>query len=337
MLNSFFFFLLSTFKFLLIIVPILVCVAFFTLLERKFIGYIQRRKGPNVTGILGSTQAFADGLKLLSKEVLVPGNVNKYFYTLSPILVLFLSLMGWAVMPFGYGAVYSNLNIGILYLFAISSFSVYGIIMAGWSSNSKYAFFGALRSAAQMISYEVSLGITILIIIVHAGSLNLTEIVYAQYFAGFPYGFIVYPSFILFIIAMIAETNRAPFDLPEAEAELVSGYNVEYASVGFAFFFIGEYANIILFSGVCSVLYLGGWVSPFPDTDILFLEMIPVYCWVSLKIIFTILLVILVRAALPRYRYDQLMFLGWKIFMPLGLGFLLFYASVMWAFDLLYL
>mgnify|MGYP001950353167 CR=1 FL=1 len=319
---------ISFLKFLVVIIPVLVCVAFFTLLERKLMAYIQRRKGPNVVGIGGLLQPFADGLKLLIKEPIIPGNANRYLYTLAPILSLLLSFMGWAIIPFDYNAVYSNINIGILYLFAISSLGVYGVIIAGWSSNSKYAFFGALRSAAQMISYEVSIGLIIITVLLCTGSLNLTEIVLAQ--RTIWYIIPLFPLFILFIVSAIAETNRAPFDLPEAEAELVSGYNVEYSSVGFAFFFIGEYANIILMSSLSVILFLGGWLPPF---NLEILTYIPGYIWFSLKTILIVCFFIVVRAAYPRYRYDQLMRLGWKIFLPISLGLLIFYAGILIGFN----
>lgn len=317
--------LVSIIKFLAIIVPVLVCVAFFTLLERKIMAYIQRRRGPNVVGIAGLLQPFADGLKLLIKEPIIPGNANRYLYTLAPILSLFLSFLGWAIMPFGYNLVFSNLNLGILYLFAVSSLGVYGVILAGWASNSKYAFFGALRSAAQMISYEVSIGIIIITVLMCAGSLNLTQVVLAQ--KTIWYIIPLFPLFFLFFISAVAETNRAPFDLPEAEAELVSGFNVEYSSVGFAFFFIGEYANIILMSGLTVILFFGGWL-PFFN-----LTIIPSYIWFSLKTILIVSLFVIVRAAYPRYRYDQLMRLGWKIFLPLSLGLLLFYTGILIGFN----
>jgi len=319
--------LISFIKFLGVIVPILVCVAFFTLLERKIIGYIQRRKGPNVVGFAGLLQPFADGLKLLIKEPIIPSNANRYLFTIAPILTLLLSFLGWAIIPFDYNVVFVNLNIGILYLFAISSLSVYGIILAGWASNSKYAFFGALRSAAQMISYEVSIGIIIIVVLLCVGSLNLTDIVLAQEDIWFIIP--MFPLFVLFLISAIAETNRAPFDLPEAEAELVSGYNVEYSSVGFAFFFIGEYANIILMSSLTTILFLGGWLPIFSIT------FLPGYFWFSLKTICVIFIFILVRAAFPRYRYDQLMRLGWKVYLPLSLGFLFFYASLFYGLSLI--
>lgn len=320
--NLLLFIILSFLKFLFILVPVLVSVAFFTLLERKFIGYIQRRKGPNVVGYFGLLQPFADGLKLLIKEPIIPSNANRYLYICAPIITLFLSFINWIIIPFNYGVVIANINIGILYLFAISSLNVYGIILAGWSSNSKYAFFGALRSAAQMISYEVSIGIIIIVILLVVGSLNLTDIVLAQNDIWFVIPF--FPLFILFIISAIAETNRAPFDLPEAEAELVSGYNVEYSSVGFAFFFIGEYANIILMSTLSTILFFGGWLLPFNFLNSsVFIQIF----FFSLKILANILFFILVRAAFPRYRYDQLMRLGWKVYLPLSLGLLFFYSS----------
>ena len=320
--------LISVLKFLIIIIPILICVAFFTLVERKLLGYLQRRKGPNMVGIFGILQPFADGLKLLIKEPVIPGNANRYLFIIAPILTLFLSFLGWIIIPFDYNIVYANINIGILYLFAISSLGVYGIILAGWASNSKYAFFGALRSAAQMISYEVSIGIIIIIVLMCAGSLNLTEIVIAQ--KNIWYIIPLFPLFILFVISAIAETNRAPFDLPEAEAELVSGYNVEYSSVGFAFFFIGEYANIILMSSLSVILFFGGWL---PIINIKIFSWIPGYFWFSIKTILMIFFFILVRGAYPRYRYDQLMRLGWKVFLPLSLGFLLFYSGFILSFN----
>jgi len=314
-------------KFLFVVVPVLICVAFFTLLERKLIGYSQRRRGPNAVGFLGLLQPFADGLKLLIKEPIIPANANRYLYAIAPMLTLLLSFMGWTVIPFDYNIVVTNLNLGILYIFAISSLSVYGIIIAGWSSNSKYAFYGALRSAAQMISYEVSIGVIIIIVLMCAGSLNLTDIVLSQRTVW--YCIPLFPLFILFVISSIAETNRAPFDLPEAEAELVSGYNVEYASVGFAFFFIGEYANIILMSSLSVILFFGGWLSPFN------ISFLPGYFWFSIKVILMICFFIMVRVAYPRYRYDQLMSLGWKVFLPLSLAFLVIYSSILVFFNLI--
>jgi len=308
-------------KFLVIIVPVLLSVAFFTLFERKLIGYIQKRRGPNLVGFGGILQPMADGLKLFLKEPIIPGNANRYIYLFAPIITLFLSFLGWMIIPFGKNLVFSNLNLGILYLFAISSLGVYGIIMAGWSSNSKYAFLGALRSTAQMVSYEVSIGIILMCVLLMTESLNLTKIVLAQESIWFCIPF--WPMCILFFISIVAETNRHPFDLPEAEAELVSGYNVEYSSVGFAFFFIGEYANIILMSALMVILFFGGWLSPINNFDLL-----PSYFWFSIKIFIFIFLFILIRAGLPRYRYDQLMRLGWKIFLPISLGLLIFYSSL---------
>ena len=315
-------------KILAIIVPLLISVAYFTIAERKIMGIIQRRKGPNVVGFLGLMQPFADGLKLFAKETILPSNSNLIVFLIAPILTFFLSLMGWAVIPFSEGVVLSDLNIGILYLLATSSLGVYGIVMAGWSSNSKYPFLGALRSAAQMISYEVSIGIILITVLLPVGSLNLTDIVLAQKDVWFIIPF--FPIFVLFFISSVAETNRHPFDLPEAEAELVSGYNVEYSSVGFAFFFIGEYANIIFMSALNSILFLGGWLPPFE-----FLGFLPGALLFAMKILFFIFLFIFIRAILPRYRYDQLMSLGWKVFLPLSLGFLIFYYGLLLSLNIL--
>ena len=316
-------------NYLIVIIPILLSVAIFTLLERKVIGYIQRRKGPNLVGFLGILQPMADGLKLMIKEPVIPLNSNRLMYISAPIITLLLSLVNWVLIPFDKNVVISDLNIGILFILGISSLSVYGVIIAGWSSNSKYAFLGALRSSAQMISYEVSISIIILTLLVPVGSLNLTDIVLSQSEVWFIFPF--FPLFFLFLISSIAETNRHPFDLPEAEAELVSGYNVEYASVGFAFFFIGEYANIILMSAINVIFFLGGWL-PIKIINFFF---IPNFFWFSLKLIFMIFIFILVRAMLPRYRYDQLMALGWKIFLPLSLAFFLFYSGIFIGFNLL--
>jgi NADH-quinone oxidoreductase subunit H len=315
-------------KILGILVPLLVGVAFLTLAERKVMASMQRRKGPNVVGFFGILQPLADGLKLLLKEPVLPSNANFILFLLAPVLTFTLSLISWAVIPFGYGVVLSDLHVGILYLFAISSLGVYGIITAGWSSNSKYAFLGCLRSAAQMVSYEVSIGLILITVLLCVGSLNLSEIVCAQQEIWFCIG--LFPLLILFFISCLAETNRAPFDLPEAEAELVAGYNVEYSSMGFALFFLGEYANMILMSGMCSILFLGGWLPPF---DFILFHWIPSGFWFGLKIVFFLFLYIWVRAAFPRYRYDQLMRLGWKVFLPLSLAWVVFVAGVLLAFD----
>jgi NADH-quinone oxidoreductase subunit H len=323
------FFVLSTIiKILGIIIPLLIGVAFLTLAERKVMASMQRRKGPNVVGVFGILQPLADGLKLLLKEPVLPSNANIIIFLLAPVLTFMLSLISWAVIPFGYGVVLSDLNVGVLYLFAISSLGVYGIITAGWSSNSKYAFLGCLRSAAQMVSYEVSIGLIIITVLLCVGSLNLTEIVLAQEEIWFCVP--LFPLLILFFISCLAETNRAPFDLPEAEAELVAGYNVEYSSMGFALFFLGEYANMIIMSGMCSILFFGGWLPPFSFT---FLYWIPGGIWFGLKIIFFLFLFIWVRAAFPRYRYDQLMRLGWKVFLPLSLAWVVFVAGTLIAFN----
>ena len=318
------------FKILIIIIPLLLSVAYFTLAERKIMGAIQRRRGPNVIGYLGLLQPLADGLKLFVKETILPSASNSGIFLLAPILTFFLSLMGWAVIPFGEGLVLSNIHVGLLYLFAISSLSVYGIILSGWSSNSKYAFLGCLRSTSQMISYEVSIGFIVVCVVLSAGSFNLTEIVYAQKYVWF---FIpLFPMFLMFCISALAETNRHPFDLPEAEAELVSGYNVEYSAMGFALFFLGEYANMLLMSTVISILFLGGWLSLF---NFFLLNLIPGSVWLAFKICIFVFLFCWVRAALPRYRYDQLMNLGWMVFLPLSLTYLVFTASILICFNII--
>ncbi len=323
------FFVLSTFvKILGIIIPLLLGVAFLTLAERKVMASMQRRKGPNVVGFFGILQPLADGLKLLLKEPVLPSNANIIIFLLAPVLTFMLSLISWAVVPFGYGVVLSDLNVGVLYLFAISSLGVYGIITAGWSSNSKYAFLGSLRSAAQMVSYEVSIGLIIITVLLCVGSLNLSEIVMAQEEIWFCIP--LFPLLILFFISCLAETNRAPFDLPEAEAELVAGYNVEYSSMGFALFFLGEYANMIMMSGMCSILFLGGWL---PPIQLAIFHWIPGGFWFGLKIVLFLFLYIWVRAAFPRYRYDQLMRLGWKVFLPLSLAWVVFVAGTLISFD----
>lgn len=315
-------------KILSIVIPLLISVAYFTIAERKLMGSIQRRRGPNVIGFLGLLQPLADGLKLFVKETILPSNSNIYLFILAPILTFILSLIGWAVIPLSNTIVVSDLNLGILYLFAISSLSVYGIILAGWSSNSKYPFLGSLRSAAQMISYEVSIGFIIVNICVCVGSFNLSNIVLAQNKIWFLIP--LFPMFVLFYVSMLAETNRHPFDLPEAEAELVSGYNVEYSAMTFALFFLGEYANMLLMSAFSSILFLGGWL---PIINIAPLNLIPGSIWLSVKIILGVIFFILTRAALPRYRYDQLMHIGWKSFLPLSLGYLLLTVGLLISFN----
>lgn len=310
-------FLIILIKILIIVIPLLISVAYFTLAERKILGAIQRRRGPNVVGTYGLLQPLADGFKLLIKETVLPSNANKFLFLLSPIITFVLSLMGWAVIPYDKYSVLADINIGVLYLFAISSLGVYGIIMAGWSSNSKYAFLGALRSAAQMVSYEISIGFIIINIALFVGSFRLEEIIELQTAIWFVVPF--FTLFILFFVCALAETNRHPFDLPEAEAELVSGYNVEYSAMGFALFSLGEYANMLLMSSINTILFFGGWLPPF---DIL--SFIPGSFWLGLKICFFVILFIVARAALPRYRYDQLMNLGWKVFLPVTLSYVLF-------------
>jgi NADH-quinone oxidoreductase subunit H len=315
-------------KILIIIVPLLISVAYFTIAERKLMGIIQRRRGPNVIGFVGLLQPFADGLKLFAKETILPSNSNIIVFLIAPILTFLLSLIGWAVIPFSDQVVLADLNIGILYLFATSSLSVYGIVMAGWSSNSKYPFLGALRSAAQMISYEVSIGFIIINVCLLTGSFNLSNIVLAQENSWFLLPLL--PMFVLFYISMLAETNRHPFDLPEAEAELVSGYNVEYSAMTFALFFLGEYANMLLMSSLASVLFLGGWL---PILNIFPLNLLPGSFWFSLKIALGVAFFILTRATLPRYRYDQLMHIGWKCFLPFSIGYLIFTVGTLVSFN----
>ena len=326
----FLFILSSVAKILGLVVPLLVAVAYLTLAERKVMASMQRRKGPNVVGFFGILQPLADGLKLLIKEPVLPSSANTVVFLAAPVVTFLLALISWAVIPFGEGMVLSDLDIGMLYIFAISSLGVYGVIMAGWSSNSKYAFLGALRSTAHMVSYEVSLGLIIITVLMCVGSLNLSEIVLAQEEVWFAVP--LFPLLLLFFISCLAETNRAPFDLPEAEAELVAGYNVEYSSMGFALFFLGEYANMIMMSVLCVILFLGGWLPPLSLTIFYW---IPGSFWLGIKTIFFLFLYIWVRAAFPRYRYDQLMRLGWKVFLPLALAWVLFVAGILVAFELL--
>ncbi len=313
-------------KIVAIVVPLLICVAYLTYAERKVIGAMQLRKGPNVVGPFGLLQPIADGLKLFMKETVVPSRANPVVFMLAPMLTFTLGLVAWAVIPFDQGLVLADINVGILYLFAISSLGVYGIIMAGWASNSKYAFLGALRSAAQMVSYEVSIGFVIITVLLCVGSLNLTAIVLAQETMWFVIPLL--PMFVVFFISALAETNRAPFDLPEAEAELVAGYNVEYSAMTFALFFLGEYANMILMSAMTAILFLGGWLPPF---DVAPFNLIPGPLWLLIKIAGVLFGFLWVRATFPRYRYDQLMRLGWKVFLPLSMAWVVLTAGVLIA------
>ena len=316
---------------LAIIVPVLILVAFLTLAERKVIAAIQLRKGPNVVGPFGLLQPFADGLKLLLKETIIPAGANRGVFIIAPIITFLLSLVAWAVIPFDPGVVVADINVGILYLFAISSLGVYGIIMAGWASNSKYAFLGALRSAAQMVSYEVSIGFVMITVLLCVGSLNLSQIVLAQK-GGFWhwYWLPLFPMFIIFFVSALAETNRSPFDLPEGESEIVAGYFVEYSAMAFALFFLGEYSAMILMSGMTSILFLGGWM---PPLDVAPFTLIPGPVWFAAKIAFCLFVFLWVRATLPRYRYDQLMRLGWKVFLPFSLLWVVLTAGVLVAFG----
>jgi len=309
-------------------VPLLLAVAFFTVAERKIMGAIQRRRGPNVIGFVGLLQAIADGLKLLVKETILPSNSNIGIFLLAPVLSFLLSVIGWSVIPFSHTVVLADINLGILYIFAISSLNVYGLILSGWPSNSKYAFLGALRSTAQMISYEISIGFIVLSIAVCVGSLNLSKIVLAQKEVWLLVP--LFPLFVMFYISMLAETNRHPFDLPEAEAELVSGYNVEYSAMTFALFFLGEYSNMLLMSALSAILFLGGWLPPF---NIFPLTLVPGSIWFSLKVGIGVVFFILTRASLPRYRYDQLMHLGWKSFLPFAIGYLMFTVGILISFN----
>ncbi|MCA1906881.1 MAG: NADH-quinone oxidoreductase subunit NuoH [Magnetospirillum sp.] len=314
---------------LVIVVPLLVAVAYLTYAERKVIGAIQLRKGPNVVGPLGLLQPLADGAKLFLKETIFPSGSNKVVFIMAPMLTFTLALIAWAVIPFDEGWVLADINVGMLYLFAISSLGVYGIIMSGWASNSKYAFLGGLRSAAQMVSYEVSMGLVIISVLITVGSLNLTDIVMKQKETVW---FVIphLPMFVIFIVSILAETNRAPFDLAESESELVAGYNVEYSAMTFAMFFLGEYANMILMSGMAVVLFLGGWL---PIIDIAPFNWIPGVIWFALKVCAVLFVFLWVRATFPRYRYDQLMRLGWKIFLPFSLIWVVLTSGVLLAFG----
>jgi NADH-quinone oxidoreductase subunit H len=315
---------------LAVIVPVLLSVAFLIYAERKVLGAMQLRKGPNIVGPFGLFQSIADALKLLTKENIIPSGSNKIIFLIAPIITMVLSLAGWAVIPFSSNWVVSDINVGVMYLFAVSSLGVYGVIMAGWASNSKYPFLGALRSAAQMVSYEVSIGLVIITVLLCAGSLNLTKIVEAQKTVWFAIPLL--PMFIIFFISALAETNRLPFDLPEDEATLVAGFTTEYSSASFMLFFLGEYASMILMSAMTTILFLGGWLPPF---DIAPFNYIPGILWFILKITFILFLFLWVRGTFPRYRYDQLMRLGWKVFLPFSLLWVVVTASVLVLFDLL--
>jgi len=311
---------------LAMLVPVLVSVAYLTLAERKVMAAMQMRKGPNVVGPFGLLQPFADALKMLMKETIIPTGANRVLFIVAPLLTMTLAMIAWAVIPVNDGWAIADINVGILYLFAISSLGVYGIVIAGWASNSKYAFLGALRSAAQMVSYEVSMGLVIVTVLLCAGSLNLTAIVHAQERIWF---FIpLFPMFVVFFISILAETNRAPFDLPEGESEIVGGFHVEYGAMTFGLFFLGEYANMILMSAMTAILFLGGWLSPIPFAPFTW---VPGPLWFILKICLVLFMFVWVRATFPRFRYDQLMRLGWKVFLPLSLGWLVLTAGVLLA------
>ena len=315
---------------LAIIAPLLIAVAFLTYLERKVIALVQYRKGPNVVGFFGLLQPFADGVKLFSKETIIPASSSKLIFVLAPMISFSLSLVAWSVIPVSENIVLSDINVGILYLFAVSSLSIYGIIMAGWASNSKYAFLGAMRSAAQMVSYEVSIGFVIVTVLLCVGSLNLSSIVLAQKNCWFVLP--LFPMFVVFVISALAETNRAPFDLPEDESALVAGYFTEYSSMLFAMFFLGEYSAMILMSSLGTILFLGGWLAPFENE--VFNE-IPGFVWFFLKVGVLLFVFLWVRATLPRFRYDQLMRLGWKVFLPLSLLWVILTSTFLIFFDLL--
>jgi len=318
------------YKILLLLIPVLVSVAMIVWLDRRVWAFVQKRQGPNVVGPFGLLQSLADALKYIFKEIIIPASSNKIIFILAPIITMTLALIAWAVIPFGADQVLANINVGILYIFAVSSLGVYGIIMGGWASNSKYPFLGAIRSAAQMVSYEVSIGIIIINVLLCVGSLNLNDIVIAQKNMWFIVP--LFPMFVIFFISALAETNRPPFDLPEAEAELVAGYQTEYSGMMYAMFWLGEYANILLMCALGSILFLGGWLSPI---DIYPLNLIPGAIWLIFKILLLFMLFALVKAIVPRYRYDQLMRLGWKIFLPFSLTYVVLTASYLFYFNLL--
>ena len=317
-------------KILMLLVPVLVSVAMIVWLDRRVWAFVQKRRGPNVVGPFGLLQSLADALKYIFKEIIIPATSNKVIFILAPIITMTLALISWAVIPFSDDFVLADINVGILYLFAVSSLGVYGIIMGGWASNSKYPFLGAIRSAAQMVSYEVSIGIIIINVLLCVGSLNLSDIVKAQ--ENVWYIIPLFPMFVIFFISALAETNRPPFDLPEAEAELVAGYQTEYSGMMYAMFWLGEYANILLMCALGSILFLGGWLSPI---NIFPFNVIPSPIWLILKILLLFILFALVKAIVPRYRYDQLMRLGWKVFLPLSLTWVVLTAGYLMYFDLL--
>ena len=320
----------ESYKILFLLVPVLVSVAMIVWLDRRVWAFVQKRQGPNVVGPFGLLQSLADALKYIFKEIIIPASSNKVIFILAPIITMTLALIAWAVIPFGVEQVIADINVGILYIFAVSSLGVYGIIMGGWASNSKYPFLGAIRSAAQMVSYEVSIGIIIINVLLCVGSLNLNDIVVAQKEMWFVIP--LFPMFVIFFISALAETNRPPFDLPEAEAELVAGYQTEYSGMMYAMFWLGEYANILLMCALGSILFLGGWLSPI---DLYPFNLIPGALWLIFKILFLFILFALVKAIVPRYRYDQLMRLGWKIFLPLSLTYVILTASYLFYFNLL--
>jgi len=320
----------EVYKILFLLIPVLVSVAMIVWLDRRVWAFVQKRRGPNVVGPFGLLQSLADALKYIFKEIIIPASSNKVIFILAPIITMTLALIAWAVIPFSENQVLANINVGILYIFAVSSLGVYGIIMGGWASNSKYPFLGAIRSAAQMVSYEVSIGIIIINVLLCVGSLNLNDIVIAQKNMWFIIP--LFPMFVIFFISALAETNRPPFDLPEAEAELVAGYQTEYSGMMYAMFWLGEYANILLMCALGSILFLGGWLSPI---DIYPFNLIPGAFWLIFKILLLFVLFALVKAIVPRYRYDQLMRLGWKIFLPLSLTYVVLTASYLFYFNLL--
>jgi NADH-quinone oxidoreductase subunit H len=320
----------EVYKILFLLVPVLVSVAMIVWLDRRVWAFVQKRQGPNVVGPFGLLQSLADALKYIFKEIIIPSSSNKVIFILAPIVTMTLALIAWAVIPFSATQVLADINVGILYLFAVSSLGVYGIIMGGWASNSKYPFLGAIRSAAQMVSYEVSIGVIIINVLLCVGSLNLNDIVEAQQNMWFVIP--LFPMFVIFFISALAETNRPPFDLPEAEAELVAGYQTEYSGMMYAMFWLGEYANILLMCAMGAILFLGGWMSPI---DIYPFTLVPAAIWLILKILFLFILFALVKAIVPRYRYDQLMRLGWKVFLPLSLTWVVLTASYLFYFNLL--